>query len=433
MSNLRPFGFEFELFHPTMTRTASRTQCARDLRILTGIDTVITDDRFHSEYTKWQLKYDGSVSGGGGAWELVAPTMQPTQANFDILKKACTYLNEKGYDVNATCGLHVHIDGADLSIIESAAISYRYQKCWDEIIRILPRSRHANNFCRQLTDHCPMTGGSYQDKVERTIRNASTVARWSDRERYVAVNLQHAAKARGSRRIEFRHHSGTVNYEKAVGWYTLMCDFMAETLRIVREHNGQSVVPVATSNQPTAVVRRQRRRGGATTSTVVAMAPARVPYIEPGSDYDQFLQRLLQNGVITTDDAREFGWVVAGRSDDQNSRLRVTAHWLRRNGAALVTTHRNGELAYVPANGATTMVGVFANPRQVRRRLPVASNPDQMAFTPGTTVTAQQSTTACANADELLAKLAAAPLLQGVTPETVAWYESRKAAFPRRP
>jgi len=427
LPTFRPFGMEFELFHPTMTNSASRSMVARDLLTVIG-ERGLVASHFNAAYDKWQLKDDSSLrSCPGGAWELVTPTLQPTAENFAKVEKVLAYLTSKGFKVNQACGHHVHIDARDMNSFEAACVALRYDALRPEINKVLPPSRHDSNWCQPLSAvQSYRASETHEAKIMRVLRRQETQATWSAEERYTAVNLQHAAKGVGARRLEFRQHSGTLEFGKAFGWYSLMCDLIAETLRLIRGWRGQ---PAQVLARP-AIVRSQRSRGRQTVSHVIGMAAPRIPYIEPGSDYRRFLDRLFQNGVITTNDAREFGWHVDGRSNAVNSRLRVTAHWLRRNGAALVQTHRSGENAYVPANGATTMEALFVNPAQVRARLPVAVSPSQMAFTP-----VAQSTPAAVvttPVDALIAKLRSGALLDGAHEQTKLWYALRAENFAGR-
>jgi len=419
-TNYRQFGMEFECFNEAVLHRQSAQNIETAIRGL-GFPAKAQFSHWATEYDKWQIKPDSTVGRDTGrsqyGLEVVSRTLPGTQASLDEVTKVVRWMSGNGYDVDQTCGYHIHIDAGDLSSYECAAVALRYHHRQQEINAVLPSSRHPGN-CRWAQ----RLSGSALNKVNNTVINQSRTERWNDDERYVSVNLQHVRKARADRRIEFRQHSGTVNASKAIGWYKFLCDFIAETLKMVRA-NGGSVAPTVTGSP---IVRRQSTRRGQTRSVVVGTTSAPViPRIEAGTDYDRFLQTIMQNGIITTDDARSFGWMNGG-TNARNSRLRVTAHWLRRHGAELITTEHNGELAYVGRNGARTMAEIFTAPAQIRRRVttPVAVSTANAIAPAAATGAAQRA---------LLDKLAATPLLDGMSDESVEWYNARRADFARRP
>jgi hypothetical protein len=304
MTSLRAAGFEFECYNPNIYRDRAMTQVTNAIQAM-GFPAVNVGGYIGTDYASWQIKTDASLSPADRAFEVVSRTLPGTQAGIDEMVKVVNHLSSNGYTVNTSCGLHIHLDTRDLTAFEVACIAYRYNKRRAEINAILPSSRHASRWCNPLS-------GSSLDKVENVIRHENSTAVWGHSERYVAVNLEHAAKRIGSRRIEFRQHSGTLNAEKAVGWYKFLCNFVAETLKIIRDWksaNGPAASPAAIFSAPAPshvapIVRRQRRATGTRTVSEVVGTTTRIPHIEVGSDYDRFLNRLMANRVITQQDAR---------------------------------------------------------------------------------------------------------------------------------
>jgi hypothetical protein len=204
---------------------------------------------------------------------------------------------------------------------------------------------------------------------------------------------------------------------KILGWYKWLCDFIAETLKIIRDNGGviPTVSPATVSPHITSspIIRRQRTTRGATRSVVVGTTNGpRMPTIDPGTDYDLFLRAIEANGVVTQNDARVFGW--------PDTRLRVTAHWLRRHGAELISTQRNGELAYVGRNGAVDRAAIFTAPAQIRRRVQVANAPRPAA---------PVSNPAPLASNAIIRALTSAPLMQGISDDNKAWFEKRRLAI----
>jgi hypothetical protein len=402
---------EFETFNENVPTGGRGRTGASGLKIAAainamGFQAVSTERHFDTNYRVWQVKPDVTVAPTKGGLEVVSRTLPGTQASLDEVTKVCNWLESNGYDVDVSCGYHVHIDAGDLTSYECAAIALRYHHCQVDINGILPPSRRGGQWAQNLT-------GSSLNKILTTITSGERSQRWDSRERYVSVNLQHVANGRSSRRIEFRQHSGTVNASKVIGWYKFLCDFVAETLRLLAEIGGGAVT--TPTNAPTIIRQQTRRRSGARTVSIVTgttMSP-QVPLIDPNTDYDCFLRTIEQNGVITTDDARTFGWMDGG-TNSTNSRLRVTAHWLRRHGAELLTTQRNGELAYVGVNGARTRAQIFTAPAQIRQRVTVSGAPNAAAAVPTTT-----------RQRDLLHKLSTTDVMSGLSTETARWFSDR--------
>jgi hypothetical protein len=99
----------------------------------------------------------------------------------------------------------------------------------------------------------------------------------------------------------------------------------------------------------------------------------------------------------------------------------VTAHWLRRNGAELITTQRNGELAYVARGQADTLAAIFTAPAQIRRRVEVSSVAAQpVAAAP------QAAPSATPLPGDLMNLLATREVLAGASDDVQAWYAARR-------
>ena len=136
----------------------------------------------------------------------------------------------------------------------------------------MPESRRNSRWCNALQ------GGAY-NKVVQAVGDKNSAEAWGHGERYAHVNLQHMHASRDKRRIEVRHHSGSLNADKIIGWYKFLCEFVAETLKIVRAHNAAPAVQVAAPivQVVAPIVRSQRRtRAASTVSRVVGVCPAAV-------------------------------------------------------------------------------------------------------------------------------------------------------------
>ena len=382
MTAFRKWGVEIECGHTINDRFTTALS-------LTNIDGIRARANNYSgtDYSVWQVKPDGSLNIVGGQ-EIVSPTLPGTDESIEAVRKVANYLEGADYKVNKSCGLHVHLAAADLTRHECAVIAWRYALLQDSLKQVLPRSRwNGTNHYAAFATSSSLT------KITAAASNPQTSSYWTHGERYTAVNLEHAHKPSSKRRIEFRQAAGTVNADKIIGWYKFLCEFVAETVRLVRQPAPQAETGVATV---TSVTTHETR-------------PAAVPPLRAGTDNYKFITTLEQFGIITQNDARQFGW--------PDTRLRVVAHALRRLGANIVVINYNGEGAYVVPGQAffsSPRHTIFTQPAIVRRvrRAPAAA-PLGTSF-------------------DLEAVVRVAPLEQGLSDSTVAWLASRRETLARR-
>jgi DNA-binding transcriptional MerR regulator len=108
------------------------------------------------------------------------------------LKKLCTLLSINDAFVNASCGLHVHLDVRHKTAEEREEIGARFSRCLNVLASLVPKSRRDNSYC----------------KLKR-----------SDSDRYSAINMTAINKYST---IEIRLHSGTVDFLKIFNWIRLL-------------------------------------------------------------------------------------------------------------------------------------------------------------------------------------------------------------------
>lgn len=198
----RTFGIEIEF------TTASRETVAR-LMNEKGVNTYV-EGYNHRTSNHWKVITDSSCG-----FELVSPPLKGREG-LDQLQKACEALKEAGAKVNRKCGLHVHHDVNDYNAKQIANIFAVYIKLENTMDTLLPASRRGNNnpYCKSL-----FRGTSQQNildklKAVETIRDIDNI--WHTR--YLKVNFQSYVKY-GT--VEFRQHSGTIEFEKIYNWILL--------------------------------------------------------------------------------------------------------------------------------------------------------------------------------------------------------------------
>ena len=114
------------------------------------------------------------------------------------------------------CGLHVHHDINDYTVKQIANIFALYIKLEKTLDTFVPNSRRANNnaYCYSLFRGT--TQQTILDKL-KAVNSIEDIERIWDT-RYLKVNFQSYVKY-GT--IEFRQHSGTIEFEKMYNWILL--------------------------------------------------------------------------------------------------------------------------------------------------------------------------------------------------------------------
>jgi hypothetical protein len=211
----RRFGVEIECFAPMESSAVASAIAEKGIPIRSMSYT-------HTVMDQWKIVTDGSLSANSewnGHWygiEVVSPPMRGEEG-FRQLKVVCETLQSLGCKINKTSGLHVHIEIKNLSWaaeVGEAALCYsEYESAVFD--QMLPQSRrgNANNYCRSLTS-MHLERFLSQKHYTTTSQIASQIGT-----RYCKVNLQSYTKY-GT--MEFRHHSGTIEYDKISSWVVIL-------------------------------------------------------------------------------------------------------------------------------------------------------------------------------------------------------------------
>ena len=155
----------------------------------------------------YKIVSDGSLQ-GNDTNEIVSPILQGNDG-LNSLKRLCDALNEIDARVNKSCGLHIHIGAATMSDRHYLNIIVNYQRLEALIDSFMPVSRRGNNngYCRSLRDFDFSRCTTKRDVYD--LMNS----------RYYKINA-HAFFRHGT--LEFRQHSGTVDYTKISHWIAFL-------------------------------------------------------------------------------------------------------------------------------------------------------------------------------------------------------------------
>ncbi len=207
----RTFGIEVEL-----VSLVNAERAAAYISEMAGVDVVV-EGYNHQTRKHWKIVTDSSISvelsprdGERYAYrfgfELVSPVLSGVEG-LEQARRVLEYIEGSNrYQVNGSCGLHVHHGVSDWNVKEfkNLLVLYkRFEGTLDKMTRTSNWASSNNLSIRSLKDE-----------------NIDTIVDLQTREnsRYVKVNLMSYTR-QGT--VEFRQHHGTKCAEEALSWIVL--------------------------------------------------------------------------------------------------------------------------------------------------------------------------------------------------------------------
>lgn len=168
--------------------------------------TINSESYNHNDVTThYKLVADGSLRGGRcEGVECVSP-ITPT-SDLITLEKVCKSLEQSGATINRTCGLHVHVNASSLSFEGYKNVFYNYSAMQNVINTFMPASRRCAYYAQPLSN-------SHFTNIEASSNHNEIACRIGNR--YLVVNPMSYTR---HKTIEFRQHSGTIEFEKIHMW-----------------------------------------------------------------------------------------------------------------------------------------------------------------------------------------------------------------------
>ncbi|MGB1204417.1 MAG: amidoligase family protein [Chitinophagales bacterium] len=204
----RYFGVEIEAFNiprADLTRALKRA----------GIK-VKTDNRSSDAYEQnyWKVTTDSSIA-GNQTFELVSPKLKGT-AGIKELEKVCEVLKQKNAKINKSCGLHIHLDATDFSLDDWKALIKNHINYEKLITSFMPKSRRKNTYCKSM-----MKSYGSKKSIYQAIDRCNSIEDIRDfyNSKYYRLNVQSYFRHKS---VEFRQHSGTIEFEKIKNWILLL-------------------------------------------------------------------------------------------------------------------------------------------------------------------------------------------------------------------
>ncbi len=215
----RTFGVEIEVSRGTQREALAALTAA-------GINARI-EFYNHEVRSTWKITTDATVPFG---YELVSPVLRGSDG-FAELRTVLDALASTGHAVDRSAGLHVHIGVPEFGLSELKKIAKIYMKFERVIDSFMPPSRREgrnrmvrscwnviarrDNIGRRVV--CQKAREVSEAEAFRVVDGCETEEQlrstWGTR--YRKLNLMSFWKYRT---VEFRHHSGTLNADKAENW-----------------------------------------------------------------------------------------------------------------------------------------------------------------------------------------------------------------------
>lgn len=192
------FGVEIECYNVDREEIAQRLREAGIKCYAEGYNHRDCRDHF-------KVVTDASLMGNSTA-EVVSPILKGKKG-MNALEKVCKVLNEINAKVNKSCGLHVHFGLSSIDFDTYKRIIVNYANIESVIDSFMPASRRENRFCKSLR-------GVSINRIKNAESYGDVSSAFSN-DRYYKVNATSYGR---HNTIEFRQHSGTVEFAKMANW-----------------------------------------------------------------------------------------------------------------------------------------------------------------------------------------------------------------------
>lgn len=312
----RKFGVEIEFI--------GNINIAQEALEALGVECVYEHENTKQTYSKWKFTQEASVHRGG---ELVSPVLSGVDG-FRQIEIACQALQQAECSVNNSCGLHVHVDGSDLSVKEAVNLLRRYADSEQRIDTVMPRKRREshNQWSQSLRI---LDAQKYEQMLQQS--DISNVGYLVPGGKYNKVNLASYSR---QKTIEFRHHSGTLSADKIINWVRFCVNFLENSKET--DYEATERLQPEPLNQEEEMFRQRLVRN---------CCGERRLYNDAHREQYSLTQEQFRNRINRL---RDVGWEVFSRDEyDQYDRLRVyhyiTCGYTRPTlSPRLVTVRSNG-------------------------------------------------------------------------------------------
>lgn len=235
----RKFGIELEVIN----RSIGRSEMANKIKNELHVPCEHHNYPESRDYSTWTVTEDGSLTHGG--MEVVSPPLSG-RGGLNQCKRVASFMLRNGTGVDRSCGFHVHIDSAGLTVSQILNVVRRYMKFEDTIDSFMAPSRRADRseWCASNRNQLPvsMYENNHWGRIERENRLSAFIGSEEIEygSRYFKVNLRSLIR-HGT--IEFRQHSGTCNPTKIAMWVKFLLAFVEASKTSVENDTWERGIP----------------------------------------------------------------------------------------------------------------------------------------------------------------------------------------------
>lgn len=229
------FGIEVECYLP---EGGSPAACAAAVSARLGsTGACYAEHRNAIDRPHWKIITDGSLGDLVRGIEAVSPVLSG-EAGLAQVKAVMDALSDYGCTVSRKCGLHVHVGARDAEITFFRRLFKLYAAYEPIIDSFMPPSRRqsSNTYCRSMTS----VSFAAVDRAADVSGLLNLLTTMRNFQRYYKLNLAAYSK---HRTVEFRQHSGTLEYNKAANWIGF-CLRMVEAAKSEQAAPSTSAAPV---------------------------------------------------------------------------------------------------------------------------------------------------------------------------------------------
>ena len=207
----------------------SRTGEGYDKREVTGADG-----------RKWTIMSDASVTGSccGDGGEFVTPICR--YEDIELVQECVRALRKAGAKVDSSCGLHIHIDGANHNAKSLKNLTFTFKAKQDLIFKAAKaQDRKCNRYCREIDERLidtirnnkQLDMDSLADNWYNTYAPGQSRRQHYNDSRYHALNL-HSIWYRGT--VEFRLFHATLHAGEVKAYINLCLAMSAAAINAKR-------------------------------------------------------------------------------------------------------------------------------------------------------------------------------------------------------
>lgn len=187
---------------------------------------------------KWIVESDSSiVTDGGEECEFVTPKCD--YSDMETVQECIRALRKAGAKVNSSCGIHVHVDGANHNAKSLKNLVFMFRAKEELIFKAVAPNRKDNYYCKPIDDALvenikkikKLDASSMQSVWYDTYADRFDSSYHYHKSRYHALNL-HSMWYRGT--VEFRLFNSTLHAGEVRSYITLALAMSAAALNAKR-------------------------------------------------------------------------------------------------------------------------------------------------------------------------------------------------------